>query len=143
MDYREEFQRASSAYYWTLPRVILGGVVLCVLVGAAAWMINVASQPAAIAAKTLDADNVVTSYEWFHDAHGNYLARVAQVRQFKAMLMDEKDGAEKSRLRIEVAAIQQACRDLAQHYNANAGKSNRSVFMGRDMPLSLDAASCE
>jgi hypothetical protein len=143
MNYRHEFHRASSAYYWTLPRVVLGGAVLCILVGAAVWIINLASQPAAIAGKTLDADNVVANYEWFHDAQGNYLARVAQVRQFKTLLADEKDSGEKSRLRIEAAAIQQACRDLAQRYNANAGKSNRSIFMGRDVPPSLDAASCE
>jgi flagellar basal body-associated protein FliL len=143
MDYREGFQQASSAYYWTLPRVIVAGAALFIIAGATAWVIHVASQPAAIAAKTLDADNVVANYEWFHDAQGNYLARVAQRRQFTALLAAEKDPAEKSRLRIEAAAIQQACRDLAQRYNANAAKSNRNIFMGRDVPPSLDAADCE
>jgi hypothetical protein len=143
MSYRQEFRRAQSQFYWTLPRLVGALVVLLVALGAGLWVVGLASQPARIAAKTFDADHVIDNYEWFHDAYGNYQARLAQVRQFKELLAGEKDPGEKSRLRIETAAIQQACRDLAQRYNANAGKSNRNIFMGRDVPGSLDAAACE
>lgn len=93
--------------------------------------------------KTLDADNVINNYEYFHDAYGNYMAKVSQAKQFKKLLAAETDHDEQSRLRIDLAAIQQSCRDLAQRYNSNADKSNRSIFMGRDVPSSLNPGECE
>lgn len=142
-EYRRDFREAQREYYWSLPRVALAMVITLPVLGAIGWGINIASQPARIVSKTLDADNVIQNYEWFHDANGNYLARVAQIKQFKSLNAAEPDPQEKSRLRIEMAAIQQSCRDLSRRYNANAGKMNRGIFREKSLPEQLNTGDCE
>ena len=141
-DYRTEYRGAERDYFWTLPRVVVALFAAIVLMGSVGWVIHLASQPARIVSKTFDADNIIHNYEWFHDAHGNYKARSAQVAQFKKLIVDESDTKEKSRLRIDLAAMQQSCRELAQRYNANADKANRAIFM-RGVPSNLSAGACE
>lgn len=142
-EYRHEFREFQSEGYWTLPRIVIFIVVAIILLGTSGWVINLLSQPARVITKTFDADNMITNYEYYRDAHGNFQARTSQVRQFKKMLIDEPDLQERSRLRIETAAIQQSCRDLARRYNANAAKINRSIFMGTNVPYNLNAEDCE
>lgn len=108
----------------------------------AATVLNVAVTPAALVNKTLDPNNIINNYEWFHDAHGNYNAKVRQITNHRAFLANETDPGEKNRLRIELAAQQQSCRELAERYNANATKSNRSLFMGKTAPHELNPAEC-
>lgn len=142
-DYRKQYREAEREAYWTAPRLILALVVLTLALGSIGWIIGIISQPARILSKTLDADNVIQNYEWFHDANGNFMARSAQVRQFKQLGAQETDAQEKGRLRIEMAAIQQSCRELARRYNANATKVNRSIFRGQSAPEMLNAGECE
>lgn len=142
-DYRRSYREVQSEYYWTLPRVVFALFIGMALLGTVGFVFNLLSQPARIVTKTFDADNVITKYEWFYDAHGNLQARVAQVRQFKDLTAKETDPSERNRLRIEMAAIQQSCRDLARRYNANAQKANQSIFMGSGVPSSFDAGQCE
>lgn len=126
-----------------MPRVMIAVFATLILFGSAGWIFNIASQPARIVSKTLDADNVITNYEWFHDANGNYLARVSQIKQFKGLAAAETDNQERSRLRIEMAAVQQSCRDLSRRYNANAAKMNRGIFRERSLPDQLNSGDCE
>lgn len=142
-EYRRDFKTVQSDYYWTLPRVLGGTFAALVLFGGVGWIYNIASQPARVISKTLDADNVINNYEWFHDANGNYLARVSQVKQFKSLNASESDPQERSRLRIEMAAVQQSCRDLSRRYNANASKMNRGIFRERSLPEQLNTGDCE
>jgi hypothetical protein len=143
-DYRKEFRRAQSDTFWTMPRVFLMLFAFVILFGVGGWVFSLLSQPARIVSKTFDADNVITSYEYYRDAYGNFQARTAQVTQFKKLMATaDVDQQEKNRLRIEVAAIQQSCRDLAQKYNANANKVNKSIFMGTSVPANLNAGECE
>lgn len=104
---------------------------------------TVANTAGQVVSKTLDADNVITTYEWFHDAHGQYMARVSQITQTAAFYNGEQDAGERTRLRVDLGAQQQSCRDLVARYNANATKSNRSIFQGSALPEKLDPASCE
>ena len=104
---------------------------------------SVATAPARVASRTLETDNIINNYEWFHDANAQYRSRVAQIADHKKFLKDENDKAERQRLRMEMAAMQQSCRDLATRYNANATKTNRSIFMGREAPDSLNLNNCE
>lgn len=143
MNYRSDFRETQREYYWTVPRIAIGLFVGSVLLGVSGFAVNIAMQPGRIVSKTLDADNVIQNYEWFHDANGNYLARVAQIKQFKSLATSEPDPQEKSRLRIEMAAIQQSCRDLSRRYNANAGKMNRGIFRERSLPDQLNSGDCE
>jgi hypothetical protein len=143
-NYRDDFKSVQRDYYWTLPRVVFALVALSVLAGSAGWAISIMSQPARIVSKTFDANNVINNYEWFYDARGNFEARIAQVKQFKSFLGDEmNDKNEKARTRIDMAAIQQSCRDLAQRYNVNAEKLNRGIFRSNNLPESLNAGECE
>jgi len=142
-EYRRDFREAQREYFWSLPRVVIALFTAIFLLGGVGWVFNIMSQPARIVSKTLDADNVITNYEWFHDANGNYLARVSQIKQFKALNGAETDPQEKSRLRIEMAAIQQSCRDLSRRYNANAAKMNRGIFREKSLPDQLNTGDCE
>lgn len=141
--YRRDYHEGEGNFYWTLPRVFFAIVIGLFVLGTAGGLGTLLLQPGRIVGKTLDADNVINNYEWFHDANGNYLARVSQVKQFKNLLTAEPDAQEKSRLRIDMAAIQQSCRDLARRYNANAEKMNRGIFRERSLPANLNSGECE
>lgn len=143
MSYRDTFREGQRQYYWTLPRVIIAGTITATLIGGAVWFVSITSQPGRVISKTFDADNVIQNYEYYHDANGNFIAKTAQVRQFREMVKQETDPQEKSRLRIEMAAIQQSCRDLAQRYNANSQKANRAIFKGGRVPEQLYMGDCE
>lgn len=130
----------------TLKWTAIGGVCLGIVSGGV-FLLNVATQPMRTAGKvinrTLDPNNVIAKYEWFHDAHGQYLARVNQIASTRQMHTEEKDPAEKQRLRIELSAQRQSCRDIVTRYNANSIKTNVSIFQGREAPSSLNIQTCE
>lgn len=92
--------------------------------------------------RTVDPNNVIVKYEWFHDAHGAFKARIPQIKATKAALADEKDANMRGSLRVELSAQQQNCRDIVTKYNANATKTNVSIFMGTTTPPSLNIEEC-
>lgn len=142
-DYRSDYRDAQREYYWTLPRVLVAGFVGVVALGGVGFVAKMILTPAALVSKTFDTDNIINNYEWYRDAYGNFQAKTKQVNQFRSLAAEEKDISERNRLRIEMAAIQQSCRELAQRYNANANKVNRSIFMGTNVPTNLSAGDCE
>lgn len=103
---------------------------------------NVATAPAKVINKTLQTDNIIQSYEWFYDVNAAYIARYSQVKQYKDILSSETDKDEKYRIRTELAAMQQTCRDLATKYNANSEKMNKSIFKGWELPATLSYSNC-
>lgn len=104
---------------------------------------TVASAPARVLDRTMATDNIIASYEFFHDAHNNVVARLGQIREHKRLLAEETDRVEQSRLRLELAAMKTACRDLAAKYNANSVKTNKSIFKGREAPEMIELTICE
>lgn len=104
---------------------------------------TVVSAPGRVLNKTLETDNIIATYEWFHDANAQLRARMAQIKSHRLLLIDTPDQAERARLRIEIAAIQQSCRDLANRYNANATKTNKAIFRGQTAPEVIDLLICE
>lgn len=104
---------------------------------------NVISAPGRVANKTLETDNIIMNYELFHDENQNFTARINQIQEHSADLKGETDKSERSRLRMELEAQQQSCRELAADYNANSRKLNRKVFKDRGLPVELDSSSCE
>jgi hypothetical protein len=141
-EYRRDVRRVSREVVWTAPRILGVLVLITVLFGSVGLVLNLLSQPGRIVSKTMDADNVIYNYEWFKDAYGNFSAKTAQVKQYKGFLANETDKSEQSRLRMEMAAIEQSCRELAQRYNANGLKVNRTIFRG-EAPSSVDVGACE
>lgn len=139
MSYRDEFRTAEKHAYWSFPRILLGLVVVAIGFGA----VHFATLPGQIASRTFNADNIINNYEWFHDTNNAFLARRGQIVTHKTIITGATTDAEKSRLTIELAAMQQSCRELVGKYNANATKSNRSIFMGTTTPANLDMKDCE
>ena len=122
-------------------------VVGMIAIGVGIFTVNIITQPMRTASgimnKTLSADNVITNYEWFHNANGQYLSRVNQIKVSKTNMKDETDKPEQQRIRIDLNAQQQSCRDLATRYNANSEKINVSIFKGWSLPSTLDINTCE
>ncbi len=123
----------SSVLFW-------GFIVLLIVLAAIA--IKVIAFPAAVVGKTLDANTAITKYEWFYDASNAINAKVLQVQSHKQLLNNATDPGEKSRVSIEVAGIQQSCRELVAQYNANASKVNVSIFKTAATPASFDLSIC-
>ena len=146
-DFRREYREARSVGWGVMPWIIVGTVVVATT--AVIWSVlstaaTVASAPARVIERTLETGNIISNYEWYHDANGMYKSRVAQIKSKKGDIADpSNDAQEKYRLRIELSAMQQSCRDLANKYNANAIKTNRSIFMGREAPTELNPSNCE
>lgn len=142
-EYRGDFRAVEREVYWTLPRIAIGLAFAGLVFGAVGYTANILSAPARVISKTLETDNIINNYEWFHDAAGNFQAKTAQVRQFKGFEAAETNPAEKGRLRVDMAAIEQSCRELARRYNANSAKINRAIFKGTTTPETLNAGECE
>lgn len=104
---------------------------------------TVVSAPSRVINKTLQTDNIIQSYEWFYDVNAAYDARLKQVNQFIELAANETDKSEQQRLRIDMTAIQQTCRDLATKYNANSEKMNKSIFKGWSLPDNLSMGDCK
>lgn len=121
--------------------VALGG--LAIVGGMVGTATSVVTAPGRVIQKTLETNNIIQKYEWFHDANGVIEARVRQIATHTALLDAESNEGEKRRLRLEVSAMKQSCRALVQQYNANATKTNQSIFMGREAPSGFDPNYCE
>lgn len=106
---------------------------------------SVVTAPARVINKTLETDNIIYNYEWFHDTSRAFGARVNQIASHKRAMatVSADDRAELNRYRIEIEGMRQSCRDMAAHYNANASKVNRSIFMGTSVPPVLIIEACD
>lgn len=104
---------------------------------------SVATAPGRVIQETMKTDNIIQSYEWFYDVNASFNARQSQVKQYKDIMSTEADNSERIRLRTELAAMQQTCRELAEKYNANSEKMNKSVFKGWSLPDTLAMGDCE
>ena len=128
-------------HFWVFFLLILGcialgwGIRACNIVGGAT---------VGVAEKTFNADNIINNYEWYFDAYGEVKAKTPQIHQHQKYLETETDRDEKNHLRMELAAMQNSCRELVAKYNANSSKANRSLFKDHNLPLKLSAPEhCE
>ncbi|AMB48348.1 hypothetical protein [Methylobacterium sp. AMS5] len=120
--------------------VALGG--LGIVASTVGTIGSVATAPGRVISKTLETNNIISSYERFRDLNKVFDARVAQLRAHKKALDAETDPKERVYLRTEFFGQQQSCRDIAARYNADASKMNKAIFRA-DAPESLNAAACE
>lgn len=141
--YRDDARRVSREYYWTIPRVAAAIAIGTVLMGVAAGVASTLLFPTRIINRVLDPDRAISRYEFFHDAHNQIRARVAQIKGHRDLMKQTMREDEGIRLRIELAAMQQTCRDLAARYNADASKTHVDIFRGRTAPASIDTGVCE
>jgi hypothetical protein len=106
---------------------------------------TVVTAPGRVINKTLQTDNIIYNYEWFHDTAQAFGARVNQIASHKRAMaqVPPAETAELSRYRVEVEGMRQSCRDMAAHYNANALKVNRAVFRDPRTPPQLFIEACD
>lgn len=105
--------------------------------------VGILNKPAALVAKATDTTKMLQNYEWFYEAANNFTARSAQVKQLKQTYVEETDKGEKSRLRVDLQAVQQSCRELSSKYEAQSGKIHVGYLKSNSLPESLNAKECE
>lgn len=121
---------------WQVAAIVLLAPTLFIGVG----LLN---KPAALVDKATDTTKMLANYEWFYEASNNFNTRTAQIVVAKKALAEETDKAEKSRLRVDLATVQQSCRELAAKYEAQSGKIHVGYLKGKYLPESLNAKECE
>lgn len=121
---------------WQIVTIIV--FVPTILVG-----VSLLNKPAALVSKATDTTKMLQNYEWFYEASNNFKSRVAQVSSSKKALASEEDKSEKARLRVDLGAAQQSCRDLSAKYEAQSGKIHVGYLKSKSLPESLNAKECE
>jgi len=123
---------------------ILAVTTVLGLAGHALGVVGTAlTAPGRVVNKTLQTDNIISSYEWFYDVNAQYQSRLGQIKGHRAIAKAETDPKERTRLSIELAAMQQSCRDLATRFNANSEKANKAIFKGSAVPQTLETSQCD
>lgn len=122
--------------------IFLGFLAFVVTIGVLLPLGSILTAPGRVLTKTLQTDNIINNYEWYFDVNAQYETRMAQIKQHQALLNSTTDTNERSRINLELGAMQFTCRDLANRYNANAMKLNRTLFRDWRLPENLLATNC-
>jgi len=100
--------------------------------------------------KTLDSDNVIYNYEYFHNAYNDIqaigqqftAAELAAQRfdaQFKSRTeMSREDKEESSRLHAVATGLQQERSNMVSTYNSCSAMVNRNIFKTNDVPSHIE-----
>lgn len=152
-DYRKGVNEVTGEVGWTLAkvftRVIIPIIVLGLIIGGISWVIRVASQPAKVIEKTMDADNILYNYEWFKQTHQDFKAINGKIENSKEALdqfvataglrenWSFEDKNEYSRLNTIVLGLKNQRQDIVATYNARSKMANRAIFK-RGVPETLE-----
>lgn len=143
----KEERREGFHYIWWavifITFIFLLGTAAKIFLFPAAVLNTAANSAKGVIDKTLDSNNVIVKYEWFHDANAQRDSRINQIKAHSDILAGTTDAKEKTMLLAERAAMQQSCRDLTTSYNANSQKVNVSIFKGNSLPVTLNITDCE
>jgi len=121
---------------------IVAGTAITLALHAAGVFTTVATAPGRIVNRTMSTVNIIQNYEWFYDANGQINARVGQIAAHAKLIAAETDKRERAQLNIELAGMQQSCRELVEKYNANSEKANHSIFKSNNLPDSFNPSIC-
>jgi hypothetical protein len=131
-------------------RVILIIAVLAIVGGGVRFLLMPANQAAKAVEKTLDADNAIYNYEYFKQAYQDICAMDKKIATAQAAVdefsedagprekWDSQDKQEGARLKTNLTGLRNVRNDLVATYNARAKMVNRSIFMGKDVPASIE-----
>lgn len=133
--------------------VILWAVVVALVI-IAAFVTRIVLYPAGQAVKvyekTLDADNAIYNYEYFRQAYQDIKAMEFKIKTAQTKIdsflsaagprekWDLQDKQESAHLSANLTAVQNLRSDMVAAYNARAKMVNRSIFMGKDVPESIE-----
>lgn len=119
--------------------IIIAFLVILTVIGRIFGLVGtVANTATGVVNRTLDPDNVLATYERFHDRWKAFEARKGQIASYQVVV----DTGDTTAL-IEQQAMRQSCRELAASYNADSAKTNRSIFKGRSAPSTLNLEECD
>ncbi len=137
----------TKSEFWHVLKWGLFAIAILAVLGAVLSLTGVlgtvATAPGRVVNRTLETGNILGSYEYFFDTNAQYVSRVHQIKGHRQLLAGETDPKEHIRLNIELAAMQQSCRDLVTRYDANSAKANKSLFKSHSLPETLDISTCE
>lgn len=123
---------------------VVGGIGWCA--HAVFYPVDQAQQ---VIEKTLNADNVIYNYEWFHQHHSDWQAagvnadaKQEELIQFMATAGPRSSWGiatqrEENQLRVELSGMRAHQVNLANEYNAHVGMANRNLFRERNLPDGL------
>lgn len=123
-------------------------VVLCILALPAAisayslWSMAF-TKPVALVDAATDTNKMLANYEWFHEASAAYDSKLAQIANQHSFIKSQDDKAEAGRLRVEMGAMQQSCRDLVAKYKAKTGEVHVGFLKSKSLPETLSPEGCE
>lgn len=103
---------------------------------------NVATTPARALNEVVSTQNVLNSYEAFYGYRQRFQTRVADIQNWTAQNEAETDRAQQRINTTNILAMQSACRDLANKYNADAENLTSAWFRDGRLPQSLNAEEC-
>jgi hypothetical protein len=145
-EYKKEFEEDLTLARWSINKalwILIPTVIVICIIG---WVLKVGSQGGKIIEKTVNADNVIYNYEWFHSAYEDIQATdikiknsETQIAQFKSEAGDRanwdfSDKEEYSRLNSVLLGLQNYRQDVVAKYNARSKMVNRKIFKGQTAP---------
>ncbi|MFA6445757.1 MAG: hypothetical protein WCW14_00715 [Candidatus Paceibacterota bacterium] len=127
-------------------------IILGAMVGI--WVVHLvlypANQATRVYEKMLDADNAIYNYEFFKQAYQDIKAMDEKIVTARAAVdqfvkdtgprdkWDFRDKEESARLNTNLIGLKNVRNDMVATYNGRAKMVNRSIFMGKDVPSSID-----
>ncbi len=150
-DWKQDFNKDVKDTRWGVFSVLFKFILpLCLVLGIVGFVWNVASQPAALLEKTVNADNAIYNYEWFKTSYQDIQALDQKIiiaendlAEFKKSTgarsnMDREDKIEEARLTTIIMGLKNQRESQKAEYNARAQMANRSLFKSNDLPDHLN-----
>jgi len=126
--------------------VVAGVLALSVVSVGATYLntaANVATTPARAINEVVRTENVLNSYEAFYGYRQRFQTRVADVQNWTAQNEAETDPTQRRVNATNILAMQSACRDLANKYNADAENLTSAWFRDGRLPQTLNVEECD
>lgn len=144
--YEDAAKQGPMALFW---KCLVPVILIVIVLGAVGWVLRLASQPARIVEKTLDADNVLYNYEWFKQQYQDVQATDQKIGNTESLLAGSvADGRSRSEWGFEetqqhanlqrtLLGLENYRQDLVAKYNARSQMANRSIFKTGELPETL------
>lgn len=134
--------------------VIIALFILLGVGGFGCWAWNTAvNSGKGVIEKTVDPDNIIFNYEYFHDQYNSYLKLQSNALQAENAIKDfvnlagerknwtSDDRMEYQMLQTRLIGIINQINECASKYNSASSKLNVKIFKDRSLPYSLESYS--
>lgn len=139
-------------------KLFVGFILFCLALVGLGWcgttflkpVLYPVEQAGVIAERTLNADNVIYNYEWFHQHYTDWQSAGtnadAKERELTNALAIAGPASswnlatqrEISQLRVELSGLRAHRVNIANEYNAHTAMANRDLFRSRSLPERLN-----